>query len=146
MQVHFREVDPFNFWLWVRFADIPSQGEKSYLNGIFDSWYVLGKLGGFNAESLQTHEKGQDLSCFSYDNDQLSNLMPALMHNLGELEYQGQWARCWVDLGTSDSISIDILINSLSQVDSDLLNIVELYLGGFNEDWPVSDHPEAIFT
>ena len=35
------------------------------------------------------------------------------MHNVGELEYNGDWARCWVDLGTCDAISIDILINTL---------------------------------
>ena len=39
------------------------------------------------------------------------------MHNLGQLEYQNEWGRCWVDLGTSDALAIDVLINTLSQVD-----------------------------
>ena len=27
--------------------------------------------------------------------------------NMGQVEYEGNWARCWVDLGTSDGISLD---------------------------------------
>ena len=38
MHVRFREVDPFNCWLWLRFSEIPSQGERNYVDGIFDSW------------------------------------------------------------------------------------------------------------
>ena len=146
MHVHFREVDPFNCWIWLRFADVPGQGEKSYVDGIFDSWYVIGRLGGFNAENMQTNDSGADLSWLSYDNDEFSTTMPALMHNLGQMEYQGVWARCWVDFGTSDALAIDILINTLKQVDTDVVQIEELVLGGVNEDWPVDEHPDAVFT
>ena len=68
MDVRFREVDPFNCWLWLRFSDVPSQGERNYVDGVFDSWYVMGRLGGFNAENLQAHEAGEDLSwiCLLY--------------------------------------------------------------------------------
>ena len=45
MEVRFREVDPFNCWIWLRYSDVPSKGEKEYVDGIFDSWYVLGRLG-----------------------------------------------------------------------------------------------------
>jgi len=113
MNIIFREVDPFNCWIWIRFSESPTQDEKNYLDGVFDSWYVLGRLGGFNSENLQTHEEGSDLSWMSYDNEQKNASLPALMHNLGIMEYQNLWGRCWVDFGTSDSISIDILINSL---------------------------------
>ena len=82
MDVRFREVDPFNCWIWLRFASPPSQGERNYVDGIFDSWYVIGRLGGFNAENLQVHEEGADLSWMTYDNDEADSLMPALMHNL----------------------------------------------------------------
>ena len=67
MNIIFREVDPFNCWIWIRFAESPTQDEKNYLDGVFDSWYVLGRLGGFNSENLQTHEEGSDLSWMSYD-------------------------------------------------------------------------------
>tara|TARA_Y100001968_G_scaffold299061_1_gene309410 strand:- start:950 stop:1396 length:447 start_codon:yes stop_codon:yes gene_type:complete len=145
MDVRFREVDPFNFWIWIRFSSVPSQGERNYVDGIFDSWYVIGRLGGFNASNLQAHEEGNDLSDLSYNIDEASNVLPSLMHNVGQLEYEGEWARCWIDLGTSDPLAIDILINSLIQIDADLVQIRELLIGGLNEDWPVEDHPDAVF-
>ncbi len=145
MKVRFREVDPFNCWIWLRFSEIPNQGEKDYVNGIFDSWYVIGRLGGFNAANLQSQEECADLSWMNYDNEVAAVAMPALMHNLGQLEYQGTWARCWVDFGTSDALAIDILINSFRQVDSDVVSIKELIIGGVNEDWPVDEHPDSVF-
>ena len=39
MHVRFREVDPFNSWIWLRFAEVPSQGEKNYVDGIFDLFH-----------------------------------------------------------------------------------------------------------
>ena len=145
MDVRFREVDPFNCWLWLRFSEVPSQGERNYLDGVFDSWYVIGRLGGFNAENLQVHEEGADLSWMGHDNDEANALIPALMHNMGQLEYAQNWARCWVDMGTSDGIGIDVLINALRQLDTDLVQIEELVVGGVNDDWPVEDHPDSIF-
>ncbi|MCH1604433.1 MAG: DUF3531 family protein, partial [Synechococcus sp. MOX_bin13] len=119
MDIRFREVDPFNCWLWIRFSEPPSQGERNYVDGVFDSWYVIGRLGGFNAENLQVHDAGSDLSWMTYDIDGAESAMPALMHNMGQLEYQNDWGRCWVDLGTSDGVAIDVLINALRQLDSD---------------------------
>ena len=145
MDVRFREVDPFNCWLWLHFADVPSQGEQNYVDGIFDSWYVIGRLGGFNAENLQVHEEGADLSWITYDNEDARSVIPALMHNMGQLEYQGCWARCWVDLGTSDAVALDVLINALQQIDSDVVQLDEVLIGGGNDDWPVEPHPDSIF-
>ena len=145
MRVRFREVDPFNCWVWLRFSEIPSQGEQNYVDGIFDSWYVLGRLGGFNAESLQVHEEGDQLSWMNYETEEATGVMPALMHNMGQMEYQQDWARCWIDLGTSDGIALDVLINALRQLDSDVVQIEELLIGGVNDDWPVEDHPDSVF-
>ena len=145
MEIRFREVDPFNCWLWIRFSEPPSQGERNYVDGVFDSWYVIGRLGGFNAENLQVNDAGSDLSWMAYDNDSAESAMPALMHNMGQLEYQNDWGRCWVDLGTSDGVAIDVLINALRQLDSDVVQIEELVVGGVNEDWPVEDHPDSLF-
>lgn len=145
MDVRFREVDPFNCWLWLHFADVPSQGEQNYVDGIFDSWYVIGRLGGFNAENLQVHEEGVDLSWVTYDNEDARSVIPALMHNMGQLEYQGCWARCWVDLGTSDAVALDVLINALQQIDSDVVQLDEVLIGGVNDDWPVEPHPDSVF-
>ena len=145
MDIRFREVDPFNCWLWIRFSEPPSQGERNYVDGVFDSWYVIGRLGGFNAENLQVHDAGSDLSWMAYENDGAESAMPALMHNMGQLEYQNEWGRCWVDLGTSDGVAIDVLINALRQLDSDVVQLEELVVGGGNENWPVEDHPDSVF-
>ena len=145
MEIRFREFDPFNCWIWLRFSNPPGQGERGYIETTFDSWFFLGKLGGFNAENLQVHEEGAEVSYMGYDAETAERAMPALMHNMGEIEYQGAWARCWMDLGTSDGFAIDVLINTLRQIDSDVVQIEELLIGGANEDWPVEAHPESLF-
>ncbi len=146
MKVLFREVDPFNCWIWLRFQNAPSKAERDYVDGVFDSWYVIGRLGGFNAANLQTQEEASDLSWMNYDNEESSGVLPSLMHNVGQLEYQGDWARCWVDFGTCDALAIDVLINALSQIHVDFVQIEDLIVGGINDDWPVDEHPDAIFS
>ena len=47
--------------------------------------------------------------------------------------------------GTSDGIGLDVLINALRQLDADVVQLVELVIGGINDDWPVEDHPDAVF-
>ena len=54
-------------------------------------------------------------------------------------------SRCWVDLGTSDAFGLDVLINALGQLDHDVVEIVELCVGGLNEDWPIEEEPESPF-
>ena len=146
MNVLFREINPFDFWIWMHFNQVPSEGEKKYIDAIFDSWYVLGRMGAFNSENLQVLEEGSDLSWMNYDNNSASETIPSLMHNLGEIEYQSNWGRCWVDLGTSDGISLDILINAIKNIEGDLIQVNELILGGENEDWPIESHPDVIFS
>jgi len=45
MNIIFREVDPFNCWIWMKFSEIPTEAEKKYLDQLFDSWYTIGTLG-----------------------------------------------------------------------------------------------------
>ena len=146
MEIRFREFDPFNCWIWLRFTHAPGQGERGYIDTVFDSWFFLGKLGGFNAENLQVQDEGAELSGMAYDIDTAARAMPALMHNMGEMEYQGEWARCWLDLGTSDALALDVLINALRQLDTDVVEIKELLIGGINDDWPVEDQPDSLFS
>lgn len=145
MQVQFREFDPFDCWFWLRFPDPPGQGERQYVEELFNSWYFLGRLGGFNAENLQVHEEGADVSWMSYDNEGAESSLQALMHNMGEMEYRDEWGRIWLDLGTSDGVAIDVLINGLRCLDRDLVAIEELRVGGINEDWPAEANDERIF-
>ncbi|MDB9324039.1 DUF3531 family protein [Nodularia spumigena CS-591/04] len=139
MQIQFREVNPFDVWIWLKFTTIPSGREKQYLEEVFNSWFYLGKLGAFNAENLQVQETGLEISYMNYDPEGYDKSLLALMHNMGEFEYEGQWARCWFDMGTADAIALDILINALKQLNQEYVAIEELYIGGENEDWPVED-------
>src|SRR5512147_597376 len=113
MKVEFREVDFFDLWIWLEFTTTPAPMEQQYVEEVFSSWFFLGKLGGFNAENLQVQDTGLDISYLPYDEGQLGNSLLSVMHNMGEVEYQGLWARCWFDLGTSDALAIDVLINTL---------------------------------
>lgn len=137
MQVQFRECDFFNLWIWLRFATVPSILEQQYIEEILNSWFFLGKLGGFNAENLQVQETGLEISYMAYKESQSAETLMSLMHNMGEVEYQGVWARCWFDLGTTDAIALDVLINALKQLSQDYVAIETLIVGGANEDWPV---------
>lgn len=145
MEIRFREFNPFNCWIWLRFSNPPGQGERAYVDNTFESWFFLGKLGGFNAENLQVHEQGADVNWMAYDGEGAERSLPALMHSMAEMEYQGDWARCWLDLGTSDGVAIDVLINTLRQLSADVVEIEELVVGGVNDDWPVDSHPDSPF-
>ena len=69
MEIRFREFNPFNCWIWLRFSNPPGQGERGYIDTTFESWFFLGKLGGFNAENLQVHEQGADVNWMAYDGE-----------------------------------------------------------------------------
>lgn len=139
MQVQFREIDTFDLWIWVEFSTVPSEMERMYVEEVFNSWFYLGKLGGFNAENLQVQDEGLDLSYMDYDAEAGDDTMMALMHNMGDFEYEGVWGRCWFDLGTSDAIALDVLVNALLQFSKDYVNIETLIVGGENEDWPIPE-------
>ncbi len=139
MLVQFREINPFDVWIWLRFSTVPSQREKEFVEEVFNSWFYLGKLGAFNAENMQVQETGLELSYMDYDQKGYDKSLKALMHNMGEFEYEGQWGRCWFDLGTSDAIALDVLINALTQLSEEYVVIELIYIGGENEDWSVED-------
>lgn len=145
MEVQFREFNPFDLWIWLEFATVPSIGERQYLEEVFNSWFYLGKLGGFNAENLQVQDMGVDISYMNYDNDVAEQVLISPMHNMGEFEYLGIWGRCWFDLGTSDLIALDVLINALKRLGEEYLQINQLIVGGENEDWPIGNSKRSLF-
>lgn len=145
MEIKFREFDPFDLWFWIEFDNVPSEMEKQYVEEVFNSWFYLGKLGGFNAENLQVQDTGIDISYLSYDLEIADHAMMAPMHNMGDFEYLGIWGRCWFDLGTSDLIAIDILINALRQLNSEYVMIKQLIIGGENQDWTVENQSNSKF-
>ncbi|NJN23993.1 MAG: DUF3531 family protein [Acaryochloridaceae cyanobacterium RL_2_7] len=138
MNIQFREINPMDLWIWIDFDFVPSEQEKQYLEEVFESWFFLGKLGGFNAERLQVQEAGYELSYLEYSDQDSRDSMMALMHNMGSVEYEGTWARCWFDLGTSDAFALDILLNALQQFSQDYVELKQVFIGGENPDWPVA--------
>ncbi len=146
MNVEFRECNFFDLWIWLEFATVPSSAEQQYIEEAFDSWFYLGKLGAFNAENLQVQDTGLEISYLNYQDDTADDTLMSLMHNMGEFEYEGLWARCWFDLGTSDAIAIDMLINALKQLSKEFVSIERIIIGGENPDWPVIRNPQASFV
>lgn len=146
MDIKFREFNPFDIWIWIEFDNVPSQMEKQYVEELFNSWFYLGKLGGFNAENLQIQDLGIDISYIEYDQDLADNSMMSPMHNMGEFEFLGNWGRCWFDLGTSDLIGIDILINALRELGKEYVGVSQLIIGGENEDWTIDKNPNSDFS
>ena len=125
----------------------PDPATISYrLEEVFNSWFYLGKLGAFNAENLQVQDIGIDLSYMEYYNDKSEDAMMAPMHNMSDFEYLGVWGRCWFDLGTSDLIALDILINALRQLSKEYVHINRLIIGGQNDDWQVKDTSQLRFA
>jgi len=145
MNIQFREFNSFDLWLWLEFETVISEQEKQYLEEVFNSWFFLGKLGGFNAESLQVQDAGYELSYLHYEVDTKDGNLMALMHNMGEIEYEGCWARCWFDLGTSDAIALDVLLNALINFNKEFIEIKQLLIGGENEDWPLPEHQDRFY-
>ena len=139
MEIQFREFNPFDLWIWLEFPTVPSRKEQQYIEELLDSWFYLGKLGGFNAENLPVQDTGVDISYMEYDRTDLDNALMSPMHNMGDIEYLGVWSRCWFDLGTSDLIAIDILINALNQLSSEFVQIERIIIGGQNDDWSVEE-------
>lgn len=144
MNIQFREVDPFNLWIWWEFPQPPTPEQRHYLEEIVSSWFLLGKLGGFNAENLPIQEQGYDLNFFPYATQTNDRALLAVMHNMGDVEYQGNWARCWFDLGTSDGFALDVLLNVLQQFSQEYVPLKQVIVGGVNPDWPVAPgEPES---
>ena len=145
MEVQFREFNPFDLWIWLEFPTIPSRMEQQYIEELLNSWFYLGKLGAFNAENLQVQDAGIEISYIDYDLGNLNSSLMSPMHNMGEIEYLGIWGRCWFDLGTSDLIAIDILINAMNQLSREFVQVNKLIIGGQNEDWAVEKNYNSSF-
>jgi len=113
----------------VEFTHKPTAEDEQYLQQLFDSWYTLGLLGGFNANftPLQDAEV-DDLSELDYPDPK--EALPSLMHNMGEVTFEHTWARCWFDLGTADPLALDILLNALRTLGRDYVSIRQVVIGG----------------
>ncbi|KAL0784133.1 hypothetical protein Bca101_000378 [Brassica carinata] len=65
-----------------------------------------------------------------YDAEKGFKVMPSSFHDISDVEFQDNWGRVWVDLGTSDIFALDVLLNSLTVVGSEYLGIQQVVFGG----------------
>ncbi|KAL3144930.1 hypothetical protein ABBQ32_003437 [Trebouxia sp. C0010 RCD-2024] len=138
MGVQFREVDPFNLWMWFELYRPPSSKEAELLEEVLASWFMLGRLGAFNTQNLQAfYAASEDMSYMDYDAEECDTGMQATFHDMTQMELQDNWARCWINLGTADELALDMLINALATFSKENIGIKKLYIGGQNEDWEI---------
>ena len=80
MNIQFRECDFFNLWIWLGFSTVPSSLERQYIEEVLNSWFFMGKLGGFNAENLQVQETGLEISYLMYETHRAEDTLMSVMH------------------------------------------------------------------
>ncbi|XP_057507063.1 uncharacterized protein LOC130790147 [Actinidia eriantha] len=135
MKVTFNKFDFSNSYIWFEFYNVPLPKDVSLICDTIRAWHILGRLGGCNSLNMQLSQSPMDKRP-SYDAVQGANATPATFYNIGDLELQENLARIWVDIGTSEPLLLDILINALTQISSDYVGIKQLVFGGSEfENW-----------
>jgi len=142
--VAFREINPFNLWVWLQFIDgTPGKREQDLLQAVLQAWFMVGKLGGYNSQNMQVfYNAGDDQSFFDYSRDELESSQGSYLHDLSELQVQGNWARFRIDMGTCDELALDVMLNALVGFSKDVAGIANVCVGGANSNWPVPDIPD----
>ncbi|KAJ9688231.1 hypothetical protein PVL29_014113 [Vitis rotundifolia] len=135
MKVTFNKFDFSNTYIWFEFYNTPLAKDISLICDALRSWHIVGRLGGCNSLNMQLSQSPFDKRP-SYDAIQGANVNPTTFYNIGDLEIQDNLARIWVDIGTSEPLLLDILINALTQISSDYVGIKQLVFGGDEfENW-----------
>ncbi|XP_024544169.1 uncharacterized protein LOC112351107 isoform X1 [Selaginella moellendorffii] len=129
LEVQFRDFDPAGAFIWFELCGAPTEKDLDIIGGVFRSWYILGKLGAFNTLNMQLTKLPVEAPP-KYSPELAKQSLPAYFHNIGDIEYQDTIGRVWVDLGTSDPLAWDVIINSLSAVSSDHVGMKLLVFGG----------------
>ncbi|EIE27423.1 hypothetical protein COCSUDRAFT_11745 [Coccomyxa subellipsoidea C-169] len=138
MQVQFREVDTFSLWVWFELHQSPSEEDLELLDAVLSSWFMIGRLGGYNTMNLQAMYAGNEtVSFMNYDHEHSDSAFQATFHDMGSLEHKGKWCRCWFNLGTADELALDVLINALINFSRENVGITHCFIGGVNKEWPV---------
>jgi len=134
-KVVFRDFNPTDSYIWIELYAAPTDKDLDFIGRTIRSWYVLGRLGGFNSTNLQLTELGVNEK-LSYSLAQASKALPSSFHDISNVEFQDNLGRFWVDMGTADVLALDILINALLGLNSDYVGIKQLVFGGARfGDW-----------
>ncbi|CAA3016457.1 dna-directed rna polymerase i subunit rpa2 [Olea europaea subsp. europaea] len=124
-----------NSYIWFEFYNAPLEKDVSLICDTIRSWHIVGRLGGCNSMNMQLSQCPLDQRP-TYDAIRGANVNPTSFYNIGDLEIQDNLARIWVDIGTSEPLFLDILINALTQISSDYIGIKQVVFGGSEfENW-----------
>ncbi|GJV86905.1 sodium- and chloride-dependent GABA transporter [Tanacetum coccineum] len=89
--------------IWFKLYGPPSDPDVDLIGTVIQSWYLMGRLGAYNSSNLQwpfilqlanTSMEYNPL----YDADKGFNVMPSSFHDVGDVEFQDNWGRVWVDI------------------------------------------------
>ncbi|KAL5132726.1 Pentatricopeptide repeat-containing protein [Glycine soja] len=128
-KVTFRDFNPLDSYIWFELFGSPSDRDVNLIGNVIQSWYVMGRLGAFNSSNLQLANSSVEYDPL-YDADKGFKVMPSSFHDISDIEFQENWGRVWVDLGTSDYFAIDVLLNCLTALSSEYLGIQQIVFGG----------------
>ncbi|XP_022749904.1 uncharacterized protein LOC111299148 [Durio zibethinus] len=135
MKVKFNKFDFSNSYIWFEFCNAPLEKDISLICDTIRSWHIIGRLGGCNSMNMQLSQAPLEKRP-SYDAIQGANVNPTTFYNIGDLEVQDNLARIWVDIGTTEPLILDVLINALTQISSDYVGIKQLVFGRSElENW-----------
>ncbi|KAL8138072.1 hypothetical protein V2J09_004073 [Rumex salicifolius] len=138
MNVTFRKFSFSNSYIWFEFYNAPLQKDIRLICDAIRSWHIVGRLGGCNSMNMQLSQSSFEKRP-TYDAVLGANVEPATFYNIGDFEVQDNVARIWVDIGTSEPLILDVLINALTQISSDYVGIKQVTLGGTEfENWKES--------
>ncbi|CAN8326466.1 unnamed protein product [Cochlearia groenlandica] len=135
MQVTFNKFEYSNSYMWLEFHNAPLDKDIALISDAVRSWHILGRLGGYNSMNMQLSQAPLDKRP-NYDAILGANIEPTTFYNIGDLEVQENVARIWLDIGTSEPLILDVLINALTQISSDYVGIKKVVFGGSEfESW-----------
>lgn len=110
--------------VWFELHRTPSEDDLDLLESVLSSWFMIGRLGGYNAMNLQANPNtlcpfgamfcmpactyidrfivqqafyrgSESISFMEYDQAQGDLSLHAFFHDMGSLEHKGTWCRCW---------------------------------------------------
>ncbi|KAE8648627.1 uncharacterized protein LOC101211689 [Cucumis sativus] len=128
-KVSFRDFNPLDSYIWFELIGSPTDRDVDLIGSVIQSWYVMGRLGAFNSSNLQLANSSMEYNPV-YDADKGFKVMQSSFHDISDVEFQDNWGRVWVDLGTSDYFAIDVLLNCLTVLSSEYLGIQQVVFGG----------------
>ncbi|KAL6130177.1 hypothetical protein ACLB2K_068558 [Fragaria x ananassa] len=128
-KVSFRDFNPLDSYIWFEFFGSLSDRDVDLFGSVIQSWYVMGRLGAFNSTNLQLANSSMEYNPL-YDVDKGFKVMPSSFHEISDIEFQDNWGRVWVDLGTADYFAVDVLLNCLTVLSSEYIGIQQIVFGG----------------